>query len=181
MTLKTAAFCHTNVNIADIKTKFENEMNQKLKPEVQELPYLDTKKYYGIFKDEEEAKLFLTELTERFPCKWFGLTYEEARYMCTSGSHTSEDANQDDKKLRQKLRGAKPLVFLVHLTRIYFNKTTKKYQARDEKKYFHMKEECVSNFRTVDLGFTNIQPLRDIDISRLSLENKAFVKKTFPG
>jgi hypothetical protein len=86
----------------------------------------------------------------------------------------------DSKKLRQKLSQARPLVFLVHLTHIYFNKTTKKYQARDEKKYFHMKAECVSNFRSEDLRFTNIQPPRDIDITRLSLENKAFVKKTFP-
>ena len=43
-----------------------------------------------------------------------------------------------------------------------------------------MKAECVSNFRPEDLRFTNIQPPRDIDITRLSLENKAFVKKTFP-
>ena len=119
MTLKTAAFCHTNVNIADIKKKFENEMYQKLEPEVQDLPYLDIKKYYGIFKTYEEAKLFLTELTERFPCKWFGLTYEEARYMCTSGFH----ATQEDKKLRQKLSKARPLVFLVHLTSHVFIST----------------------------------------------------------
>ena len=106
--------------------------------------------------------------------------YEEGRYMCTSGLHTTQDANQDDKKLRQKLSQARPLVFLVHLTRIYFNKTTNRYQARDEKKYFHMKDQCVSNFRSEDLRFTNIHPPRDIDITRLSMENKAFVKKTFP-
>ena len=171
MTLKIAAFCHTNVNIADIKTKFESEMYQKLEPEVQELPFLDTKKYYGQFKTYEEAILFLTMHKERFPCSWFALVYEQARYKCTSGFHTTEDS--------KKLSRAKPLVFLVHLTRIYFNKTTNRYQARDERKYFHMKAECVSNFRSEDLRLTNIQPPCDIDITRLSTENKAFVKKTF--
>ena len=100
--------------------------------------------------------------------------------MCTSGLHTTQDAKKLRQKLSQKLSRAKPLVFLVHLTRIYFNKTTNRYQARDEQKYFHMKAECVTNFRSEDLRFTNIQPPSDIDITRLSTENKAFVKKTFP-
>ena len=50
-----------------------------------------------------------------------------------NASHTTAET----KKLRQKLTQARPLVFLVHFTKIYLNKNTGKYSARDEKKYFH--------------------------------------------
>ena len=168
-------FSHASVNITDIKTKFENEMYQKMESTETELPYLDSKKYYGQYKSYNEAKIFIEEQKERFPCKWFGLTYEEKRYMCASASHKTQDA----KKLRQKVTQARPLVFLVHFIRIFLNKHTGKYSARDEKKYFHMQRDCVSNFGSDLVRFTNIQPPFNVDISRLSTENKAFVKKTF--
>jgi hypothetical protein len=174
--LKTATFLHTNLDIADIKTKFENEMNPKLETPEKELPYFDPKKFYGQYKSYEEANLFINEQKERYPCKWFGLRYEEKRYVCTSALH----ATQDSKKLRQNLTQARPLVFLVHFTRIFLNKHTGRYSARDEKKYFHMKKDCVSSFGWDLKKFTNIKPPFDVDISRLSTDNRAFVKKTFP-
>ena len=75
----------------------------------------------------------------------------------------------------------KPLVFLVYFTRIFKNKQTGRYSARDEKKYFHMNIDCISNFGSDLRTFTNIQPPSNVDISRLSDENKTFVKKMFLG
>ena len=140
------------------------------------LPYFDSKKYYGQYKTFQEAKVFIEEQKERYPCKWFGLQYEEKRYMCTSASHTTADS----KKLRQKLSQARPLVFLVYFTRIFLNQTTGKYSARDEKKYFHMQSQCISNLGQALVKFSNIKPPFDVDITRLSKENKAIVRTTFP-
>ena len=175
--LKISTFSHQNVDIEKIKSTFENEYFPTVAAQEQELPYFDSKKYYGQFKSYEEAKLFITEQRERFPCKWYGLTYEEKRYKCTSGHHQ----NQESRRLRHKLTPARPLVFLVHYTRIYLNKNTEKFSARDEKKYFHMKEECVLNFGSDLSKFTNIQPPFDVDISRLSTQNSTFVRKSIPG
>ena len=71
-----------------------------------------------------------------------------------------------------------PLVFLVYFTRIFQNPKTGKFSAKDEKKYFHMQSQCISN-----LGqdpFSNIKPPFNVDITRLSKENKAIVRTTFP-
>ena len=173
--LKTATFAHTTVNIAEIKKKFEDEMNAKSEKQQQQLPYIDTKKNIGHFKSYEEAKLFIVEYAERYPCKWFGLVYEEKRYVCTSSSHST----QEEKRLRLNLSQGRPLVFLVHFTIIFLNKNTGKWCAREEKKYFHMNISCVTNFGQELLNFSNLKPPFDVDITRLSAENRAFVKKTF--
>ena len=115
--------------------------------------------------------------TERYPCEWFGLVYEEKRYVCTSSSHSTQEA----KRLRLNLSQGRPLVFLVHFTRIFLNKNTGKWCARDEKKYFHMNISCVSNFGRDLLNFSNLKPPFNVDINRMSADNRAFVKKTFPG
>ena len=54
------------------------------------------------------------------------------------------------------------------------------YSAKDEKKYFHMQRDCISNFGSDFLKFTNLKPPFDVDISRLSTENRNLVKNTFP-
>ena len=177
LNLKTATFAHTTVNIVEIKEKFENEMNAKSEKQQTQLPFLDTKKYYGHYKSYEEAKLFIDVHAERYPCEWFGLVYEEKRYVCTSSSHSTQEA----KRLRLNLSQGRPLVFLVHFTRIFLNKNTGKWCARDEKKYFHMNISCVSNFGRDLLNFSNLKPPFNVDINRMSADNRAFVKKTFPG
>ena len=177
--LKMATFAHTNVDISEIKTNFEKEMNPRLEEATQEidLPYFNPKKYYGQYNSYQEAKLFIEEQKERYPCKWFGLQYEEKRYSCTSACHTTLES----KKLRQKLSQNRPLVFLVYCTRIFLNKNTGKYSARDEKKYFHMQNDCISNFGRDFITFSNIKPPFDVDISRLSKENRGLVRTTFPN
>ena len=174
--LKMATFVHSKVDIGEIRTKFEKEMFPRQEIEKTELPYFNPKKYYGQYDSYQEAKVFIEEQKERFPCKWFGLQYEEKRYVCTSAAHTTAET----KKLRQKLTQARPLVFLVHFTRIFLNKNTGKYSARDEKKYFHMQRDCVSNFGWDLVKFSNIKPPFNVDITRLSVENRALVKNTFP-
>ena len=174
--LKMATFAHAKVDIGEIKTKFENEMFPREDIEQTELPYFNPKKYYGQYDSFEVAKVFIEEQKERFPFKWFGLQYEEKRNVCTSASHTTAET----KKLRQKLTQARPLVFLVHFTRIFMNKNTGKYSARDEKKYFHIQRDCVANFGWDLLKFSNIKPPFDVDITRLSVENRDLVKNTFP-
>ena len=173
--LKIATFAHTTVNIADIKDKFENEMNAKSEKCQTPLPYLDTKKILGHFKSYEEAKLFIDD-AERYPCKWFGLVYEEKRYVCTSSSHSTQEA----KMLRLNLSQGRPLVFLVYFTRIFLNKNTGRWCARDEKKYFHMNLSCVSNFGQDLSNFSNLKPPYNVDITRISTDERAFVKKTYP-
>ena len=177
MNLKTATFAHTTVNIAEIKENFENEMNAKSKTFQTPLPFLDTKKYHGHYRSFEEAKVFIDNYAEKYPCKWFGLLYKEKRYVCTSSSHST----QEEKRLRPNLSQARPLVFLVYFTRIFLNKNTGKWCARDEKKYFHMNESCVSNFGRDLSNFSNLKPPFDVDITRISADDRAFVKKTFPG
>ena len=174
--LKIAQFAHQNLNIEEIKSKFENEFQAKETPQETDLPYLDLKKYYGQYSSYIEAKIFIDEQRERFPCKWFGLKYEEKRYQCTSAAHTTADS----KKLRQKMSQARPFVFLVHFTRIFLNKHTGKYSAKDEKKYFHMLSECVTNLGSDLVKFSNLKPPFDIDITRLPLNNRDLVKTTFP-
>ena len=137
----------------------------------------DKKKYYGQFKSFAEAKVFINEKKEGYPCKWFAVKYDEKRYLCASGYH-GED--QGAKKLRQKLSKEKPLFFLAHFTHLFQNPNTGRFSARDEKKYFHMNIDCISNFGTDLTTFSNIQPPFDVDISRLSEECKALVRKTFP-
>ena len=177
LTLKLEAFKHSNVDILEIKRNFEKEMNPTMEVEKEDevpLPYFNSKKYYGQYKTFKEAKVIIEEQTERYPIQWFGVRYSETRYTCTSASHTTADSN----KLRQKLSKAKPLVFLVYFTRIFQNPKTGKFSARDEKKYFHMQSQCISN-----LGqdpFSNIKPPFNVDITRLSKENKAIVRTTFP-
>ena len=138
------------------------------------LPYFNPKKYYGHWKTFQEAKLVVEECTERYPCQWFGVRYSETRYTCTSSNHKTASSN----KLRQKLSTARPLVFLVYFTRIFQNPKTGKFSARDEKKYYHMNRQCIST-----LGqdpFSNLKPPFNVNISRLSKENRAIVRTTFP-
>ena len=176
LNLKMATFSNKAVNFEEIKGNFEKSLDPKLEAEEDELPYFDSKKYYGNYDTYEEAKLFIHEQKERYPCKWFGLKYGEKRYVCTSAVHSSNET----KKLRQKLSQARPLVFLAYFTRIYLNKHTGKYSAKDEKKYFHMLSACVSNFGSDLSNFSNIKSPFDVDISRLSDENQKLVRKTFP-
>ena len=177
LNLKTSVFSHKNVDIDGIKKKVENEINGNKESPQKELPFHNPKKYYGQYKNFPEAKCFIDEHAERYPCKWFALKYEEKRYLCTSAEHVTQEA----KKLRPNLMQGKPLVFLVYFTRIFKNKQTGRYSARDEKKYFHMNIDCISNFGSDLRTFTNIQPPSNVDISRLSDENKTFVKKMFLG
>lgn len=174
--LKMATFSHKSLNIEETRKSFEEALCPKLETELVDLPFFNPKKYFGIYDTYEEAKLFINEQKERYPCKWFALKYGEKRYVCTSAVHTVSET----KKLRQKLSQARPLVFLVYFTRIYLNKNTGKYSAKDEKKYFHMKSSCVSTLGSNLLQFSNIQPPFDVDVSRLSHDNQDFVKKTFP-
>ena len=174
--LKMSKFAHTNVNIEEIRTNFENEIYGKKQPQESQIPFINPKKYYGQYESYKEAKLFIEEQRERYPCKWFGLQYEEKRYQCTGASHPTAES----RKLRQKLSQARPLVFLVHFTRIFKNQNTGMYSAKDEKKYFHMQRDCISNFGSDFLKFTNLKPPFDVDISRLSTENRNLVRNTFP-
>ena len=177
LTLKLEAFKHSNVDILEIKRNFEKEMNPTMEVEKEDevpLPYFNSKKYYGQYKTFKEAKVIIEEQTERYPIQWFGVRYSETRYTCTSASHTTADSN----KLRQKLSKAKPLVFLVYFTRIFQNPKTGKFSARDEKKYFHMQSQCISNLGQD--AFSNIKPPFNVDIIRLSKENKAIVRTSFP-
>ena len=176
LNLKCATFSHKNVNIEEIKKKFEQELYPNLETEEPALPYFNPKKYYGQYDSYEEAKLFINEQKERYPCKWFGLKYNEKRYVCTSAVHTSAET----KKLRPKTTQSRPLVFLAYFTRIYLNKNTGKYSAKDEKKYFHMQKSCISRLGSELCNFSNIQPPFDVDISRLTDENRELVKQTFP-
>jgi hypothetical protein len=177
LNLKTSVFAHKNVDIDGIKKKVENEINGNKESPQKELPFHNPKKYYGQYKDFPEAKCFIDVHAERYPRKWFALKYEEKRYLCTSAKHET----QEGKKLRPNQMEEKPLVFLVYFTRIFQHKHTGRYSARDEKKYFHMNIDCISNFGSDLRTFTNIQPPSVVDFSRLSDENKTFVKKMFPG
>ena len=174
--LKIAQFSHQQLDLEQIISKFENELQGKNVPQEIDLPFFDKKKYYGPYASYNEAKLFIDEKKERFPCKWFGLKYQEARYQCTSASHTTLNS----KKLRQKLSQARLLVFLVYFTRIYMNKNTGRWSAQDEKKYFHMLSEYVSNWGSDLMTFSNLKAPSNVDISRIPGENKELVKATFP-
>ena len=44
-----------------------------------------------------------------------------------------------------------------------------------------MNISCVSNFGRDLLNFSNLKPPFNVDINRMSADNRAFVKKTFPG
>ena len=175
--LKIAGFLHQNLNIKEIIRKFENEMKIKEPSEQEkELPYFNGKKIHGSYKSFEEAKLSIDKHSEKFPCKWYGVKYSEGRYQCASATHTTKDSG----KLRQQKSQACPLVFLVYFTNIFKNKTTGKFCAKDEKKYFHMLSECVTNLGEKLTNFSNIKPPFDIDITRLPKENRELVVKTFP-
>ena len=70
------------------------------------------------------------------------------------------------------------LSFFVYFTRIFQNPNTGKFSAWNEKKYYHMQSQCISN-----LGqdpFSNLKPPFNVNISRLSIENRAIVRTTFP-
>ena len=178
LTLKMEAFKHSDVDILEIKRNFEQIMNPAVEVEKEDelpLPYFNPKKYYGNYKTFQDAKLRIEVQSERYPCQWFGVRYSETRYTCTSSSHKTTDSN----KLRQKLSTARPLVFLAYFTRIFQNPKTGMFSARDEKKYFHMQSQCISN-----LGqdpFSNLKPPFNVDITRLSKENRAIVRTTFPN
>ena len=139
--LKIAQFAHQELNLKHIASTFENELKGKNVPKKMDLPFFDKKKTYGPYSSFNEAKIFIDEKKERFPCKWFGVKYDKGRYKCTSAVHKTLDS----KKLIQKYSQAKPLVFLVYFTTIYKNKNTSRWHAKDEKKYFHMLSDCVSN------------------------------------
>ena len=176
--LKIAGFLHQNLNIEEIIRKFENEIKVK-EPSEQEiaLPFFNKKKTYGQYKSYEEAKLFVDKHTEKFPCKWYGVKYDELRYQCTCATHTTKGSG----KLRQKLSQARPLVFLVYFTSIFKNINTGRFSAKDEKRYFHMLSECVTNLGGEKLiNFSNLKPPFDIDITRIPKENRELVIKTFP-
>ena len=177
LNLKIDTFAHKNVDPVKILKKVERELDGKLESPEKELPYHDKKKYYGPFRSFAEAKVFIHEKKEGYPCKWFAVKYDEKRYLCASGSH-GED--QGAKKLRQKLSKERPLVFLAYFTHLFQNPKTARFSARDEKKYFHMNIDCISNFGTDLTTFSNLRPPFDVDLSRLSEENKALVRKTFP-
>ena len=177
LNLKIDTFAHKNVDPVKILKKVERELDGKLESPEKELPYHDKKKYYGPFRSFAEAKVFIHEKKEGYPCKWFAVKYDEKRYLCASGSH-GED--QGAKKLRQKLSKERPLVFLAYFTHLFQNPKTARFFARDEKKYFHMNINCISNFGTDLTTFSNLRPPFDVDLSRLSEENKALVRKTFP-
>ena len=136
LTLNIEKFSHTNLDVSEIKRKFEKEMNPTMEesPQVPALPYFNPKKYYGQYKTYQEAKVFIDERKEQYPCKWYGLSYNQMRFTCTSASHTATGSN----KLRQSKNQARPLVFLVYYTKIFLNINTGKYLAKDERKYFHM-------------------------------------------
>ena len=123
-------FSHTNLDVSEIKRKFEKEMNPTMEesPQVPALPYFNPKKYYGQYKTYQEAKVFIEER------KWYGLSYNQMRFTCTSASHTTTGSN----KLRQSKNQARPLVFLVYYTKMFLTINTGKYLAKDERKYFLM-------------------------------------------
>ena len=72
------------------------------------------------------------------------------------------------------------MVFLAYFTTIFRNKNTGRWSAKDEKKYFHMLSECVSNLGSDLMTFSNLKAPSDVDISRIPEENKPLVKATFP-
>ena len=174
--LKIAQFAHQELNLKHIASTFENELKGKNVPKKMDLPFFDKKKTYGPYSSFNEAKIFIDEKKERFPCKWFGVKYDKGRYKCTSAVHKTLDS----KKLIQKYSQAKPLVFLVYFTTIYKNKNTSRWHAKDEKKYFHMLSDCVSNLGSDLMTFSNLKAPSDVDISRIPDENKELVKATFP-
>ena len=122
-----------------------------------ELPNFDSKKYYGQYNSYPEAKLIIDKQIERYPCQWFALQYSETRFVCASACHVTEDKVKDkeSQKLRPNLKQDRPLVFLVYFTRMFQNPKTKKYSAKNEKKYFQSGrsvfqtlERICSNFLT---------------------------------
>jgi hypothetical protein len=108
LNLKIDTFAHQNFDPVEILKQVEKELDGKFESPEKELPYHDKKKYYGQFKSFAEAKVFINEKKEGYPCKWFAVKYDEKRYLCASGYH-GED--QGAKKLRQKLSKEKPLFF----------------------------------------------------------------------
>ena len=178
LTLNMEQFSHTNLDISEIKRKFEKEMNLTMEesPQVPALPYFNPKKYYGQYKTYQEAKVFIDERKEQYPCKWYGLSYNQMRFTCTSASHTTTGSN----KLRQSKNQARPLVFLVYYTKIFLNINTGKYLAKDERKYFHMQSQCISDMGQELMRFSNINPPFDVDITRLTTSQRAIFKNTFP-
>ena len=178
LTEKIEAFSHTNLDVSEIKRQFEKGMNPTLEesPKLQTLPYFNPKKYYGHYKNYQEAKVFIDERREGYPCKWYAVSYTQMRFTCASASHTTAGSN----KLIQSKTQARPLVFLVYFTKIFMNINTGKYLAKDERKYFHMQPQCIADFGQDLMRFSNIKPPFDVDITRLSPSQRAIFKNTFP-
>ena len=184
--LKIATFEHLKVDISLVRRNFENEVNPRMEEAAGkvELPYFDSKKCYGWFNSFQEGKLIIDKQTERYPCQWFALQYSETRYVCGSACHVIEGKegkvkDKESQKLRPNLKQDRPLVFLVYFTRMFQNPKTKKYSAKKEKKYFHMRPECISNLGEDLLTFSNIKMPYNVDVSRLSDQNQKLVKTTF--
>ena len=87
LNLKIDTFAHKNVDPVEILKQVEKELDGKFESPEKELPYHDKKKYYGQFKSFAEAKVFINEKKEGYPCKWFAVKYDEKRYLCASGYH----------------------------------------------------------------------------------------------
>ena len=183
LNLKSSTFAHSEVDISIIRRNFENEVTPRMEEAAEkvELPYFDSKKHYGWFNSYHEGKIIIDKQTERYPCQWFAIQYSETRYVCGSACHVTEDKVKDreSQKLRPNLKQDRPLVFLVYYTRMFQNPKTKKYSAKNEKKYYHMQQECISNLGEDLLKFSNIKMPYNVDASRLSDQNRKLVKTTF--
>ena len=145
MNLKIEAFLNSDVDILKIKQNFVKAMNPTAVEEetVADLPYFDPKKYYGQYKNFQEAKLFIEEQKERYPCKWYGLKYEVKRYMCTSASHTTAVSRNYDKS------SPRADLLCFSFTSLEYSKTkTQEYSLPEMKRNISTCREIV--FQTLD-------------------------------